>query len=114
MPVQEWTESEVLRRMREGTAAPSGASEKNAWFVYFHTPFCGTCKVGLRMLDIISAIRPEWRIGKSNISFAPQLTSWWQIQSVPCLIKLERGIVRDKRYRLGGIDELLHWMHGGD
>ncbi|UUZ79226.1 thioredoxin family protein [Paenibacillus sp. P26] len=112
MPLQEWTEAEILRRAGEGDAGTEKSGASGVWFVYFYTPFCGTCKVGLRMLDIISAIRPERRIGKCNIHFAPKLTAWWQIESIPCLIKLERGIVRSKRYRLGGIDDVLGWMNG--
>ncbi|MCZ8515888.1 thioredoxin family protein [Paenibacillus filicis] len=113
MPLQEWTQAEVLARTGEGAAAPEGTDSSGVWYLYFYTPFCGTCKVGLRMLEIISAIHPERCIGKINIHFAPKLTGWWQIESIPCLIKLERGIIRGKRYRLGGVDEVLSWMNGG-
>jgi thioredoxin-like negative regulator of GroEL len=99
--ISEWTEKQLQEL--------PGTSEKPQ-FVYFYTPLCGTCKITERMLDIILAIQPDLPIVKSNINFCPQLTQSWQIESVPCLVRLEDCKIMDKRTRMQGVDDLLSWF----
>jgi thioredoxin-like negative regulator of GroEL len=99
--IMEWTEQQLQERL-------SGYEQQQ--FVYFYTPWCGTCKITERMLHIILTIQPDLPIVKSNINYCPQLTQRWQIESVPCIVSLQHHEIKDKRYRMQGIDDLHRWF----
>ncbi|WP_243633179.1 thioredoxin family protein [Paenibacillus xerothermodurans] len=100
----EWTERELQQWCNE-------ASERT--FVYFYTPFCGTCRVAERMLQVILTIKPTLPIVKCNINYCPQVAQNWQIESVPCLVDVEAQSVSRKRYRMQDVNELLAWFQSG-
>lgn len=97
----EWTEQQVRTRI---------SLSADRQFVYLYTPLCGTCKMTDRMLSVVLAIMPNLPIVKSNVNFCPQLVQSWQIESVPCIVSLQQHRITDKRYRMQGVDELLHWF----
>ncbi|MCP1308368.1 thioredoxin family protein [Paenibacillus tyrfis] len=121
MTLVEWSEKELLA----WTLAPSEAAEpefqENAAtgylthseprYVFFYTPLCGTCKVGERMLEVVAALNPRTTMGRSNINFSPVLARNWKIESVPCLVRWDRGTVADKKYRFDDVQELHRWMN---
>lgn len=76
--------------------------------VFLFTPFCGTCKVTERMLDIILTMQPNLPLYKSNINFLPQISREWQITSVPCMVIFEQGKEKQLMYRMQSVDELYH------
>ncbi|MFC5453056.1 thioredoxin family protein [Paenibacillus aestuarii] len=78
--------------------------------VFVYTPFCGTCKVTERMLEVILTMQPKLPLVKSNILYLPQITQEWQITSVPCIVIMEPG--KDKRfiYRMQSVDELYRQL----
>lgn len=100
----EWTEKELLERS-EGKAA-----ESDVRFICFYTPLCGTCKVGMRMLEVVAAMHPDIPVGLCNINYAPRLANGWRIKSVPCLVRCEDGSPAAFLYRLGTVQELRLWM----
>ncbi|MBP1155504.1 MULTISPECIES: thioredoxin family protein [unclassified Paenibacillus] len=100
----EWTEDELLER------TANVAAKKDVRFVYFYTPLCGTCKVGIRMLEVVVAMHPDIPVGLCNINYAQALAQGWRIESVPCLVKLEGGTPSALLYRLGTVQELRFWM----
>jgi thioredoxin-like negative regulator of GroEL len=104
MALQEWTEQELLDRL-QGNPAPL-----RTWHVLFDTPMCGTCKVANRMLEIVMELDPSQDIGRCNINFSPRLTQEWKIESVPCIVKVQRNQPPVKRYRLQAVDELYQWI----
>ncbi|WP_248925615.1 thioredoxin family protein [Paenibacillus hamazuiensis] len=81
-----------------------------SFFLFVHTPFCGTCKVTERMLDIILQMKPELAIRKCNINLAPELALRWKIASVPCIVRVERGEPIRRIYRMQSVDGLLAWL----
>ncbi|GMX64639.1 hypothetical protein Elgi_39080 [Paenibacillus elgii] len=121
MTLAEWSEQDLLA----WTLAPSEAVEpefpENAAkghlahseprYVFFYTPLCGTCKVGERMLEVVAALNPRTPVGRCNINFSPVLARNWQIESVPCLVRWQRGTVADKKYRFDDVQELHRWMN---
>lgn len=100
----EWTEKELLER------AAGDAAQKDLRFIYFYTPLCGTCKVGMRMLEVVAAMHPDVPVGLCNINYAPKLANGWRIESVPCLVRLEYGNPSALLYRLGTVQELRLWI----
>jgi thioredoxin-like negative regulator of GroEL len=95
--VQEWSHKELAEHI-ENVEAPV------ACFLY--TPFCGTCKLTERMLNILLTMEPDLPIYQSNINFLPQLVNDWQIRSVPCIVILEAGEQPNFMYSMGSVDEL--------
>jgi hypothetical protein len=75
--------------------------------VYVYTPWCGTCKIGERMLTVVMALEPGAPVYKSDINYLPTITREWKIESVPCLVFIENRRVKDKLYRMNSVDVLL-------
>jgi thioredoxin-like negative regulator of GroEL len=80
--LQELSEQELLNCV---------SKQEGSFAVFLYTPFCGTCKITERMLDIILTMQPSLPLLKSNINFIPQISREWQITSVPCIVILEQG-----------------------
>lgn len=74
--------------------------------VYWHTPLCGTCKAGARMLQVVEAMEPMLTIYAININLAPELGQTWRIESVPCLALLKKGALVTKSYRMDSVQSL--------
>ncbi|MDQ0875409.1 thiol-disulfide isomerase/thioredoxin [Paenibacillus sp. V4I3] len=96
--MQELTGQELLERLSR--------TQEGSFAVFLYTPFCGTCKVTERMLDIIMTMLPFLPLVKSNINFLPQITREWQISSVPCIVIIEQGKEKEFIYRMQSVDEL--------
>ncbi|MEW9698803.1 thioredoxin family protein [Paenibacillus sp. SI8] len=84
--------------------------EQDSFAVFLFTPFCGTCKVTERMLDIVLTMKPELPLVKSNINYLPSLSREWQITSVPCIVIMERGKEKRFLYRMQSVDELYRQL----
>ena len=80
--------------------------QEESFAVFLYTPFCGTCKVTERMLEIIMTMRPSLPLYKSNINFLPQISREWQVASVPCIAIFEQGQDKQLIYRMQSVDEL--------
>ncbi|TBL80259.1 thioredoxin family protein [Paenibacillus thalictri] len=96
----ECTERELLQALESGESRT----------VFFYTPFCGTCKLTERMLDIILQMEPPREIWKCNVNFSPQLCREWQIASVPCLLQIVNGEPGGRLYRVQSVDALYAWL----
>jgi thiol-disulfide isomerase/thioredoxin len=95
--MQEWSPQELAERI---------ASVDSPFAVFLYTPFCGTCKLAERMLNIVMTMEPELPLYQSNMNFLPQLVRDWQITSVPCIVIVE-GVEHQKFiYNMGSVDEL--------
>jgi thioredoxin-like negative regulator of GroEL len=71
--------------------------KKASGLVYFYTPMCGTCQVASKMLQVIEQL-VELDIGKMNLNFYPDLARDFEIESVPCLLFVEAGEVKETLY----------------
>lgn len=76
--------------------------------LFFHTPFCGTCQIGERMLEVIEAsnLQPSVTYYSCRVSEWQPLVHEWQIESVPALVFLKNGIVKDIQYAFVSIPHL--------
>ncbi len=59
---------------------------------------CGTCQVAEKMLKIIEELFPDIQFSKNNVNFSPDLAAHFQIESVPCLLMIKNGVVKEKIY----------------
>lgn len=90
---------QALIRMRWREPAP--------FAVYFYTPWCGTCKYGEKMLNVVKAMAPGALIYRANVNFLPSVVQEWKIESVPCLAFVEGGRVTEKLYTMRSVEFLL-------
>lgn len=80
--------------------------KKASGLVYFYTPMCGTCQVASKMLQVIEQL-VEIEMGKMNLNFYPDLARDFEIESVPCLLFVEAGKVRETLYAFQSVPFLL-------
>ncbi|MBM7567164.1 thioredoxin family protein [Paenibacillus sacheonensis] len=99
MALEEQTEREWLGRAK----LPHEA-------VFFFTPLCGTCKVGLRMLEIVQAAGVDLPIVQININFAPALRDGWRVASVPALVLVRDGEPVQTEYAMQSVDSLYRLL----
>jgi thioredoxin-like negative regulator of GroEL len=80
--------------------------KKETGLVYFYTPMCGTCQVASKMLQVIEQL-VEFEIGKMNLNFYPDFARDFAIESVPCLLFVEAGKIKETLYAFQSVPFLL-------
>lgn len=80
----------------------------------FSSPFCGTCKVAERMLEVVEAAQVPVTIYKLNINYSAKLRDAWKISSVPCLVLLDNGVPIRFEYAMRSVDYLYHLLKSMD
>ncbi|MBT2729125.1 thioredoxin family protein [Bacillus sp. ISL-75] len=80
--------------------------KKATGLVYFYTPMCGTCQVASKMLQVIEQL-VELDMGKMNLNFYPDLARDLAIESVPCLLFVEAGKLKETLYAFQSVPFLL-------
>ena len=97
MAIHEIEEASLLEKI-------NSSNGKLAVFIY--TPFCGTCSVGERMLEIADLTGVSVPLYKLNINYAPKLREDWQISSVPCIALIDNGQPILKEYVMRSVDHI--------
>lgn len=95
--MNEWTRKEFNDSLTSQTTG----------LVYLYTPLCGTCQVASRMLEITTQILPDITTGKMDINYMPDLARDLTIQSVPCLLFIKNGEVKEEVYAFQSVPYLL-------
>lgn len=80
--------------------------------LYFYTPLCGTCQVAGKMLGIVEQMIPVVSFKKTDLNYAPELAEHFAIESVPCMIQLDKGEVINKIYAFQSVPFLLENIKG--
>lgn len=94
--MNEWNRNELSTFLEKETTG----------LVYFYTPMCGTCQVASKMLQVIEQL-VELDMGKMNLNFYPDLAKEFEIESVPCLLFVDAGKVRETLYAFQSVPFLL-------
>ncbi|WP_246054186.1 thioredoxin family protein [Paenibacillus anaericanus] len=102
--IPEMTEHEWRSRPVQQT--PNGCKEA----LFFYTPFCGTCKLTEKMLNIVLETGTVITVSKMNINYTPFLRDAWKISSVPCLVVLQNGAPIQIEYAMSSVVELHRWL----
>ncbi|WHY85299.1 thioredoxin family protein [Neobacillus novalis] len=74
--------------------------------LYFYTPLCGTCQVASRMLVVLEEL-VKVNMGKMNLNFYPDIAADFGIESVPCLLIVQKGKVKETIYAFHSVPYLL-------
>mgnify|MGYP001178158384 CR=1 FL=1 len=72
--------------------------KKERSFIYISTPFCGTCQVAEKILQVVEKMMPKLELRTINANYFPKNMEKWQVESVPCLLVLEQGRIKEKVY----------------
>ena len=62
----------------------------------FWAPWCGPCRMVGPILDEIAAERPDIKVAKVNVDEEPELANQFSIMSIPTLLVMENGKIRNK------------------
>ncbi|MCM3567530.1 thioredoxin family protein [Neobacillus mesonae] len=99
--MNEWNQDDLSLFMEKGG---TGA-------LYFFTPLCGTCQLAGKMLQVVEKI-VELEMGKMNLNFYPALAEKFEIESVPCLLLIKNGQVKERIYAFHSVPYLLDKIKG--
>lgn len=78
--------------------------------LYVYTPFCGTCKLTSKMMDIALEALPNVSVYQCNINRIPDIATQWKITSVPCLVILQKDQVLEKKYAMKSVDHIYELL----
>jgi thioredoxin 1 len=74
--------------------------------LYLYTPLCGTCAIASKMLNVVKILNPSLQIGKINVNYNQSLAIQYEVESVPCLLIVKKGIVHEKIYAFQSVPYL--------
>lgn len=75
--------------------------------IFVHTPFCATCQLAEKMLIILEEASPQQTFYRLNASLFPEFMRVNKIESVPALLLLKNGEIRDKLYAFESVTKLF-------
>ncbi|EOR24170.1 thioredoxin family protein [Cytobacillus oceanisediminis] len=93
----EWKPDQWEKQIKDASTA----------FFYLYTPLCGTCMVASKMLTVLHTMKPDLNLGKMDLNYAPDLATKFEVESVPCLLIIENGELKEKVYRFESVPHLL-------
>ena len=62
----------------------------------FWSPRCGPCRAVLPIVEEIADENPHIKVGKINVEEHPELAIQFKIRSVPTLMVMQNGEIKDK------------------
>ncbi len=74
--------------------------------VYLYTPLCGTCQVAGKILEIIVTIFTDIYFRKIDINYIQEIAVYFEVESVPCLLILKDGVLKEKIYAFHSVSYL--------
>lgn len=75
-------------------------------FLYLYTPLCGTCQLAKKMLTIVEEAIPSLTIYMKDLNYIPTYAEKWKIESVPCLLILQNGEIKLKKYAFHSLEHI--------
>lgn len=84
--------------------------KQDRYLLYIYTPFCGTCQLARTMLDKIEAVHREDIFYEMNASLFPEFMQEHKIESVPCLLIMESGEIKEKIYAFHSIANIYSYL----
>lgn len=84
--------------------------EKDNYFLYIHTPFCGTCHIARAMLSQIETTLDKQVFYEMNASYYESFMQTNKIKSVPCLLIKVNGQIQEKVYVFHSISNIIHYL----
>lgn len=76
----------------------------------FWAPWCGPCRMQSSILEQLEASGAAVKICKVNVDEQPDLAKRFGILSIPTLILMQNGVLKDKQVGLTSLDELNEFI----
>ncbi|MGN9866499.1 thioredoxin family protein [Bacillus swezeyi] len=80
--------------------------EQKTCLLYLYTPFCGTCQLAGRMLEVVDNMLADVPFYKNNLNYSPTFAKQHEIESVPCFILYKNGRIVKKEYAFHSVSHL--------
>ena len=80
------------------------------YFIYIHTPFCGTCHLAKAILAQIESAHQKDLFYEMNASLFPNFMQEMEIKSVPCLLIKKAGKIKEKVYVFHSVPNIYHYL----
>lgn len=84
--------------------------QKDSFFLYIHTPFCGTCHIARAMLEKIEQLHGKQIFYEMNASLYPEFMQQAQIESVPCLLIKQNHDIKEKVYAFKSVANIYEYL----
>lgn len=83
--------------------------------VFGHSPFCGTCRVARRMLEVVEQMNPDIDIYALDLNFSPRFIQKYKVSSTPSVSVFEPGMRGEPRtaYAMQSVPYLLDFIEQG-
>lgn len=79
--------------------------------VDFFATWCGPCKMLSPILEEISSDRSDIKIVKVDVDECSSLARKFGVMSIPTLLLIENGEIKDKKIGLQSKEELIEWIN---
>ena len=80
--------------------------EHETCLLYVYTPFCGTCQLAGRLLEVVDEMLPDVPFYKNNLNYFPTFAQENQIESLPFFIFYKNGRIVKKEYAFHSVSYL--------
>lgn len=84
--------------------------QQPTYILFIHTPLCGTCNMARSMLSKMETVHKKDMFYSLNASLFPNFMQEAQVESVPCLLMKQDGIIQDKMYAFHSIPNIYHHL----
>ncbi|APH03775.1 thioredoxin family protein [Bacillus weihaiensis] len=91
--MKEWNEKKLL------------INDKGLMLLYLYTPMCGTCQLAKKMLTVVDELIST-TIYQVNLNYFPEDAKALGIESVPCMLVYQDGILKEKVYAFQSVAHL--------
>lgn len=78
--------------------------------VDFFATWCGPCKMLSPILEEISSDRSDTKIIKVDVDECQNLAKQFGVMSIPTLILMENGQIKDKKIGFQSKEEIIEWI----
>ena len=76
----------------------------------FWAPWCGPCQMVLPIVAEIAEERPDIKVGKINVDEEPELAKQFRILSIPTLVVMEQGQIKQRSSGAKPKDAILEML----
>lgn len=78
--------------------------------VDFFATWCGPCKMLSPVLEELASDRSDTKIIKVDVDECPNIAKQFGVMSIPTLILMENGQIKDKKIGFQSKEEITEWI----
>ena len=76
----------------------------------FYADWCGPCQMVAPVVHEIAEEYPEYIVGKINVDEEPELAQAFSVVSIPMLVVLEKGKIKEQAVGYRSKDDILEML----